>query len=41
VCAGVVLEVDVGDPWHHEVRPMGAPVRVTFPAPAALTLPDE
>jgi ABC-type Fe3+/spermidine/putrescine transport system ATPase subunit len=41
VCAGVVLKVDVGDPWHHEVLPMGAPVRVTFPASAVLTLPDE
>jgi len=38
---GVVLKVDVGDPWHHEVLPMGAPVRVSFPASAALTLPDE
>jgi ABC-type Fe3+/spermidine/putrescine transport system ATPase subunit len=41
VGAGVVLKVDVGDPWHHEVLPMGAAVRVTFPASAALTLPDE
>ncbi len=39
--AGVVLKVDVGDPWHHEVLPAGAAVRVTFPASAALTLPDE
>jgi iron(III) transport system ATP-binding protein len=38
---GVVLKVDVGDPWHHEVLPAGAAVRVTFPASAALTLPDE
>jgi hypothetical protein len=38
---GVVLKVDVGDPWHHEVLAMGAAVRVTFPASAALTLPDE
>jgi ABC-type Fe3+/spermidine/putrescine transport system ATPase subunit len=38
---GVVLKVDVGDPWHHEVLPTGAPVRVSFPASAALTLPDE
>jgi ABC-type Fe3+/spermidine/putrescine transport system ATPase subunit len=38
---GVVLKVDVGDPWHHEVLPTGAPVCVTFPASAALTLPDE
>jgi len=41
VGAGVVLKVDVGDPWHHEVLPMGAAVCVTFPASAALTLPDE
>src|SRR5438309_5057889 len=38
---GVVLKVDIGDPWHHEVLPMGAAVRVSFPASAALTLPDE
>jgi iron(III) transport system ATP-binding protein len=38
---GVMLKVDVGDPWHHEVLPMGSPVRVTFLASAALTLPDE
>ena len=38
---GVVLKVDVGDPWHHEVLPTGAVVRVTFPASAALTLPEE
>ena len=38
---GIVLKVDVGDPWHHEVLPMGAAVQITFPASAALTLPDE
>jgi ABC-type Fe3+/spermidine/putrescine transport system ATPase subunit len=38
---GVVLKVDVGDAWHHEVLPMGAAVPVTFPASAALTLPAE
>ncbi|HKB25867.1 MAG TPA: ABC transporter ATP-binding protein [Methylomirabilota bacterium] len=41
VRGGVVLKVDIGDPWHHEVLPSGARVRVTFPASAALTLPDE
>jgi ABC-type Fe3+/spermidine/putrescine transport system ATPase subunit len=41
VRTGVVLKVDVGDPWHHDVLPVGAPVRVSFPASAALTLPDE
>ncbi|MGH7304965.1 MAG: ABC transporter ATP-binding protein [Candidatus Rokuibacteriota bacterium] len=38
---GVVLKVDVGDPWHHELLSPGTPVHVTFPASAALTLPDE
>jgi iron(III) transport system ATP-binding protein len=41
VGVGVVLKVDVGDPWHHEVLPTGAPVRVTFPPSVALTLPGE
>ncbi len=41
VNGGFVLKVDIGDPWHHEVLPSGARVRVTFPALAALTLPDE
>jgi ABC-type Fe3+/spermidine/putrescine transport system ATPase subunit len=41
VRAGVVLKADVGDPWHHDVLPAGAPVRVSFPRSAALTLPDE
>jgi ABC-type Fe3+/spermidine/putrescine transport system ATPase subunit len=38
---GVVLKVDIGDPWHHEVLPSGSRVRVTFPASAALTLPED
>src|SRR5262245_53153123 len=38
---GVVLKVDVDDPWHHEVLPLRAAVHVTFPASAALTLTDE
>ncbi|MBI4637421.1 MAG: ABC transporter ATP-binding protein [Candidatus Rokubacteria bacterium] len=39
--SGVLLKVDVRDPWHHEVLPAGQTVRVTFPASAALTLGDE
>src|SRR5688572_1214255 len=39
--AGLVLKVDVGDAWHHEPLAVGAPVRVSFPASVALTLPDE
>ena len=38
---GLVLKVDVRDPWHHEVLPQGRPVRVGFPASVALTLPDD
>ena len=39
--AAVALKVDIGDPWHHEVLPPGTAVRVTFPASAALALPDD
>jgi hypothetical protein len=38
---GLVLKVDVGDPWHHQPLGVGAPVRVGFAASVALTLPDE
>jgi iron(III) transport system ATP-binding protein len=39
--AGVLLKVDVGDAWHHEPLAVGRPVRVGFPASAALTLREE
>jgi iron(III) transport system ATP-binding protein len=38
---GAVLKVDVKDPWHHEVLPVGHAVRVSFPASAVVTLVDE
>jgi len=37
---GLILKVDVGDAWHHEPLPVGAPVCVGFPASVALTLPE-
>jgi len=37
---GLVLKVDIGDPWHHQPLGIGAPVRVGFAASVALTLPD-
>jgi iron(III) transport system ATP-binding protein len=37
---GLVLKVDVGDPWHHEVLTAGEPVTLTFPASVALLLAD-
>ena len=39
--AGIVFKVDVRDPWHHDLLPAGQAVRLTCPASAALTLPDE
>jgi ABC-type Fe3+/spermidine/putrescine transport system ATPase subunit len=41
VAGGTVLKVDVRDPWHHELLPVGREVSVSFPASATLTLPDE
>jgi iron(III) transport system ATP-binding protein len=38
--AGLVLKVDVRDPWHHELLPAGHAVRLSCPASVALTLPD-
>jgi iron(III) transport system ATP-binding protein len=37
---GVTLQVDVSDPRHHALLPLGAAVTVSFPASAALVLPD-
>jgi ABC-type Fe3+/spermidine/putrescine transport system ATPase subunit len=39
--AGLVLKVDVGDPWQHEVLPAGQAVRVAFPASATLVLSND
>ena len=39
--SGLILKVDVRDPWHHEVLPPGRPVRVGFPPSVALMLPDD
>jgi iron(III) transport system ATP-binding protein len=38
---GLVLKVDVRDPWHHEMLLPGSPVRLGFAPSAALVLPDE
>ena len=38
---GLLVRVDVRDPWHHVLLPPGRAVRVTFPPSVALTLPDE
>jgi ABC-type Fe3+/spermidine/putrescine transport system ATPase subunit len=38
---GLVLKVDVRDPWHHVPLPPGQSVRVTFPPSVGLTLPHE
>ena len=39
--AGLVLKVDIRDPWHHVPLAAGQTVRLTFPSSAAVTLLDE
>jgi ABC-type Fe3+/spermidine/putrescine transport system ATPase subunit len=39
--AGLLLKVDVGDPWQHEVLPSGHAVRVGFAASSTLVLRDD
>ena len=39
--AGLVLKVDIRDPWHHVPLAAGQAVRLTFPSSAAVTLLDE
>jgi iron(III) transport system ATP-binding protein len=39
--SGARLKVDIRDPWHHEPLGAGQAVHVSFPASAALVLPDE
>jgi len=38
---GVVFKVDIRDPWHHEQRPMGTPVSVSFEASSTVAMPAE
>jgi ABC-type Fe3+/spermidine/putrescine transport system ATPase subunit len=38
---GLLLKVDVRDPWHHEPVATGAADRLTFPPTTALTLADD
>ncbi|MGH7331462.1 MAG: ABC transporter ATP-binding protein, partial [Candidatus Rokuibacteriota bacterium] len=37
---GTVLKVDVRDPWHHDVLPVGQAVTLTFPPSVVLPLRD-
>ncbi len=38
---GVVFKVDIRDPWHHEQRPTGSPVTVSFAASSTVAIPAE
>ncbi len=38
---GVLFKVDIRDPWHHEQRPMGTPVTVSFPPSSTVAMPAE
>ncbi len=37
--SGVVFKADDRDPWHHEARPMGAEIELSFPVGATLAIP--
>jgi ABC-type Fe3+/spermidine/putrescine transport system ATPase subunit len=41
VAGGLVLKVDVRDPWQHDLLPPGHPIEVSFPAAVARPLVDE
>jgi len=41
VTGGVLVKLDVRDPWHHELLPPGHEVALTFPPSAALAFPEE
>jgi spermidine/putrescine ABC transporter ATP-binding subunit len=38
---GIVFKVDIRDPWHHEQRPLGTPVTVSFEATSTVAMPAE
>jgi spermidine/putrescine ABC transporter ATP-binding subunit len=35
---GILFKVDIRDPWHHEQRPVGTPVRVSFEATSTVAI---
>jgi spermidine/putrescine ABC transporter ATP-binding subunit len=37
----VIFKVDIRDPWHHEVLPMGSTVTVTFPGTSTIAIRGE
>ena len=39
--SGLVLKVDVRDPWHHDPLPIGREVTATFPASVTLAVSDD
>ena len=38
---GRIFKVDVRDPWHHEIRPVGAEVAISFPASSTVAIRGE
>jgi iron(III) transport system ATP-binding protein len=38
---GLLFKVDIRDPWHHEQRPMGAEVALSFEATSTVAMPAE
>jgi iron(III) transport system ATP-binding protein len=40
IAPGLVFKVDIRDPWHHELRPTGSAVAVSFPASSTVAVPE-
>jgi ABC-type Fe3+/spermidine/putrescine transport system ATPase subunit len=38
---GIVLKVDIRDPWHHDPLPVGREVDATFPTSVTLAVADD
>lgn len=36
--SGILFKLDIRDPWHHEQRPLGTPVRVSFDATSTVAI---
>jgi ABC-type Fe3+/spermidine/putrescine transport system ATPase subunit len=38
--SGLIFKIDIRDPWHHQVLPIGSDLTVSFPATTTVPVPD-